>query len=99
MQNVCRLCMFASAAKTLLTVDGGYGFKRDTAAGEPLDVQFIDYEYTAYNPRAYDIANHFCEYAGPECNYANYPTLQEASHFVRQYLLAGSDVASLVSPS
>lgn len=27
-------------------------------------VLFIDYEYGEYNYRAFDIANHFCEYAG-----------------------------------
>lgn len=24
-------------------------------------VQVIDFEYSGYNPRAFDIANHFCE--------------------------------------
>lgn len=27
-------------------------------------VRFIDYEYAAYNFQAYDIGNHFAEYAG-----------------------------------
>ena len=27
-------------------------------------VQFIDFEYGGYNLRGFDIANHFCEYAG-----------------------------------
>jgi thiamine kinase-like enzyme len=27
-------------------------------------VHFIDFEYVAYNYQAFDIANHFCEYAG-----------------------------------
>jgi ethanolamine kinase len=58
-------------------------------------VQFIDYEYSAHNPFAFDIGNHFCEYAGPECNYANYPTVDEASHFVRHYLNAGSDIPAV----
>jgi thiamine kinase-like enzyme len=25
---------------------------------------FIDYEYAGYNYRAFDIADHFCEFAG-----------------------------------
>jgi len=29
-------------------------------------VNFIDYEYTAYNYEAHDIAMHFCDYAGNE---------------------------------
>lgn len=28
------------------------------------DVQFIDYEYSGYNYLAYDIGNHFNEFAG-----------------------------------
>lgn len=28
------------------------------------EVRFIDYEYAAYNFQAYDIGNHFAEYAG-----------------------------------
>eukprot|EP00884_Botryococcus_braunii_P013405 jgi/Botrbrau1/22065/Bobra.0024s0074.1 len=69
-------------------------YEEDGAAGAPLDVQFIDYEYSAHNPFAFDIGNHFCEYAGPECNYANYPTVDEASHFVRHYLNACSDITA-----
>ncbi|XP_013013470.1 ethanolamine kinase 2 isoform X1 [Cavia porcellus] len=35
----------------------------DSAKGR---VQFIDYEYTGYNYQAFDIGNHFNEFAGPE---------------------------------
>lgn len=73
------------------------GPQEDSAPEEgAVPVQFIDFEYAAYNPRAYDIANHFCEYAGPECNYDNYPSLQEAARFVRHYLEAGSGGATVV---
>lgn len=34
-----------------------YNEKEDT-------VTFIDFEYTAYNYQAFDIANHFAEFAG-----------------------------------
>lgn len=27
-------------------------------------IQFIDYEYSCYNYRGFDIGNHFCEWAG-----------------------------------
>ncbi|XP_012280009.1 ethanolamine kinase isoform X2 [Orussus abietinus] len=50
-------------------------------------VTFIDFEYTAYNYQAYDIANHFAEFAdGPD--YTLYPeeTLQRA--WLRIYLQA-----------
>jgi ethanolamine kinase len=36
----------------------------------PLTV--IDFEYGAYTYRGYDIANHFCEYAGFECDYTRW---------------------------
>jgi ethanolamine kinase len=36
-------------------------------------VVFIDFEYGEYNYRAFDIANHFCEYAGFDCDYTRYP--------------------------
>jgi hypothetical protein len=32
----------------------------------------IDYEYGSYSYRGYDIANHFNEYAGFECDYSLY---------------------------
>ena len=32
----------------------------------------IDFEYAFYNYRAFDIANHFCEYAGFECDYSRW---------------------------
>jgi ethanolamine kinase len=30
---------------------------------------FIDFEYGSYSYRGYDIANHFNEYAGFDCDY------------------------------
>lgn len=39
--------------------------QRDTAAGDrPINVAFIDYEYAMPNYQAFDIANHFIEFAG-----------------------------------
>lgn len=39
--------------------------QRDTAAGgHPVNVAFIDYEYAMLNYQAFDIANHFIEFAG-----------------------------------
>ncbi|XP_034031764.1 ethanolamine kinase 1-like isoform X2 [Thalassophryne amazonica] len=36
-------------------------------------VKFIDYEYADYNYQAFDIGNHFNEFAGMECIYSRYP--------------------------
>jgi ethanolamine kinase len=33
---------------------------------------FIDFEYGSYSYRGYDIANHFNEYAGFDCDYNLY---------------------------
>lgn len=37
--------------------------QRDSA-GQPVNVVFIDYEYAMLNNQAFDIANHFIEFAG-----------------------------------
>jgi ethanolamine kinase len=37
--------------------------QRDTG-GNPVNVAFIDYEYAMLNYQAFDIANHFIEFAG-----------------------------------
>ncbi|KAJ3039519.1 Ethanolamine kinase [Rhizophlyctis rosea] len=49
-------------------------------------VNFIDYEYGAFSYRGFDIGNHFCEYAGFECNYGHYPSRQQQLSFLRTYL-------------
>ncbi|XP_078046171.1 ethanolamine kinase 1 [Augochlora pura] len=53
-------------------------------------VTFIDFEYTAYNYQAYDIANHFAEFAGIDIpDYSLYPedNLQKAwlSIYLQEY--------------
>ncbi|PKS07886.1 hypothetical protein jhhlp_006494, partial [Lomentospora prolificans] len=49
-------------------------------------VSFIDYEYAAPSPAAFDIANHFAEWAGFECKYENLPTRSERLDFIRHYV-------------
>ncbi|XP_014480308.1 PREDICTED: ethanolamine kinase 1 [Dinoponera quadriceps] len=51
-------------------------------------VAFIDYEYTAFNYQAFDIANHFAEYAGlePVPNYSLYPDKEFQKVWLREYL-------------
>ena len=49
-------------------------------------VQFIDFEYANANPRAYDIANHFCEWAGFECEWKRMPTREQRWVFYEAYL-------------
>ncbi|XP_064634399.1 ethanolamine kinase 1-like isoform X2 [Lineus longissimus] len=48
---------------------------------------FIDYEYGGVNPEAYDISNHFCEYAGiDEVNYELYPDEEYQKKWLRRFL-------------
>lgn len=47
--------------------------QRDTAkGGHPVNVAFIDYEYAMFNHQAFDIANHFIEFAGESFQYTIY---------------------------
>ncbi|XP_010613716.1 ethanolamine kinase 1 [Fukomys damarensis] len=53
------------------------------------DVQFIDYEYSGYNYLAYDIGNHFNEFAGvSDVDYSLYPDRELQSQWLRSYLEA-----------
>ncbi|XP_044261990.1 ethanolamine kinase 2 [Tribolium madens] len=50
-------------------------------------VTFIDYEYANYNYQAFDIANHFLEFAGVEnVDYGNYPTREFQIFWLKNYL-------------
>lgn len=53
---------------------------------------FIDFEYADWAPRGFDLGNHFCEYAGFECDYGRYPDYASASRFLRAYLAAAQGV-------
>ncbi|CAG0912915.1 unnamed protein product [Notodromas monacha] len=52
-------------------------------------VTFIDYEYAGTNVTAYDIANHFNEWAGvEEVDYSLYPSREEQTEWIRRYLMS-----------
>eukprot|EP00922_Rhytidocystis_sp_ex-Travisia-forbesii_P017801 GHVS01026534.1.p1 GENE.GHVS01026534.1~~GHVS01026534.1.p1 ORF type:complete len:385 (+),score=36.75 GHVS01026534.1:205-1359(+) len=49
-------------------------------------IRFIDLEYSGLMERGFDIANHFCEYAGFDCDFASlFPTEEEQRDFLRCY--------------
>ncbi|KAJ8299324.1 hypothetical protein KUTeg_023384 [Tegillarca granosa] len=51
------------------------------------EVKIIDYEYAMPNFRAYDIGNHFCEYAGIEViDFSKYPDKDYQLKWIRNYL-------------
>lgn len=49
-------------------------------------ISFIDFEYGGYNYRGFDIANHFCEYAGFECDWSKYPSIQTQKTWISWYI-------------
>ena len=51
-----------------------------------LTVSFIDYEYAVPSPAAFDIANHFAEWAGFECDYGSLPNRSQRRDFIRKYV-------------
>jgi len=72
-----------------------YGNIMKNDAGEAV---LIDFEYKSYNPRGYDLGNHFCEWAydyhktvnAHLGDFSKYPTEQQQRDFCRAYL-AGKD--------
>ncbi|RHY15480.1 hypothetical protein DYB25_001716 [Aphanomyces astaci] len=61
------------------------------------DAVLIDFEYSHYNPRGYDIGNHFTEWCynyhgdAPHLgDFAKYPTAADQRRFCRAYLLSQS---------
>ena len=49
------------------------------------DVEVIDYEYSAYNYRAFDIVNHFNEWCGFDLNWDNFPNENTQRRFLKIY--------------
>jgi ethanolamine kinase len=55
---------------------------------DSLRVSFIDYEYATPCPAAFDIANHFAEWGGYDCDYNMLPTKSVRRQFLADYLEA-----------
>ena len=53
---------------------------------EAKEVNFIDYEYATSSPAAFDIANHFAEWGGFDCDYNMLPTRSVRRKFLSDYL-------------
>ncbi|KAI8991774.1 kinase-like domain-containing protein [Mycotypha africana] len=75
----------------------------DTQYGNVLKLEktgelvVVDFEYAGYNPRAHDLANHFCEWTydyhselPAVMNMSRFPTYEEQVHFLKAYLDAPS---------
>ncbi len=61
---------------------------------EPERVHLIDYEYSGYCPRGFDMANHWYEHSGFETDFTKaYPSQEVKQHFIEEYFqLRVSDV-------
>ena len=57
----------------------------------PEGVTLIDFEYAAYNYRAWDIANHFNEFAGFDFNIEkDFPNMNRRVEFLSHYVISAS---------
>ena len=45
----------------------------------------IDFEYSSYNYRVFDIANHFCECCGFACDWNEFPSLSQQTSWLEAY--------------
>ncbi|KAK4163935.1 kinase-like domain-containing protein [Cladorrhinum sp. PSN259] len=64
---------------------------QESSHGEVAAVRFIDYEHATYCPRAFEIANHFAEWAGFNCDYNSLPTRNTRREFIHEYLKASAE--------
>lgn len=64
---------------------------------EPIveSVSFIDYEYATPSPAAFDLANHFSEWGGFECDYNALPTRPTRKAFLQEYIASYTSHTSL----
>ena len=77
----------SSNGNTTSTVELSTNTDTDPASESNSNLMtFIDFEYADWAPRGFDLGNHFCEYAGFECDYGKYPKYDAASRFLRSYL-------------
>ena len=60
------------------------------------DIVFVDVEYAAYNPRGFDIGNHFCEYSGFDYSKfeVKYPNREVQMVFLKSYLKRQREINS-----
>lgn len=61
-------------------------------------VSFIDYEYATPAPAAFDIANHFAEWGGYDCDYNMLPTQAVRRQFLTDYVRSYTTFSPLPVP-
>lgn len=65
--------------------DSGITTINGTSTGDKT-VTFIDYEYAVPSPAAFDIANHFAEWGGFDCDFGVLPTRSQRHEFISEYV-------------
>jgi len=65
--------------------------------GPGRNFQFIDFEYGRLSHAGFDVGNHWCEYAGLDCDWARYPTVEQRRAFARAYLSEAEAISSRAS--
>lgn len=60
--------------------------KKDSVPEDEESVMFIDYEYATPSPAAFDLANHFSEWGGFDCDYNKLPTRSQRREFIKEYI-------------
>ena len=55
----------------------------------PPTMRLIDFEYACAGPRGFDVANHFAEHAGFECDWSKLPNARAKARFCAAYVDAG----------
>ncbi|RGP80272.1 ethanolamine kinase 1 [Fusarium longipes] len=70
----------------IIVQESADGMKAMNGATDVATVRFIDYEHATYCPRAFELANHFAEWTGFQCNYDKLPSTSVRRAFIREYL-------------
>lgn len=58
----------------------------EAAENEQKNVSFIDYEYATAAPPAFDVANSFAEWMGPELEHRWMPSRSQRMEFIEEYI-------------
>lgn len=74
----------ASTPTTMTSAAGSFALADPNTSNAV--VSFIDYEYATPCPAAFDIANHFAEWGGFDCDFSVLPTRAQRRDFLRAYL-------------
>ncbi|QIX01650.1 hypothetical protein AMS68_007167 [Peltaster fructicola] len=69
-------------------LSGNVIIQSEKQLGAERPVSFIDYEYATPSPAAFDIANHFAEWAGFDCDHSACPTRSVRRDFIQHYVLS-----------